>query len=467
MNKNIVPGSFVAISDFHAIDWPLDKITNYYLNEYDTIYILGDATDRGKDEKGTGGIDLLRKIKKLTEKYPGRVIYVPGNHDEFLYDYAKNNNSVSKRGIEINHGSQTIIDIDTLKNTNPQEYCELIEWLGKLPIQYTHIFNNKKYVLAHALFNQRLYDENPFLSLEDLYKVAPNNFYNVSKKSADIRKILWFRKDSDIVDEFDLPSGNSIMVIGHTPPSIRAKNLDLTNARGENIKVYCVDGGVAFNGVLHKYDGGSDVQQTVMFTHIDTSPKNEYMKKMHSDSLEDTDWTADEENFEIFKELIIELVKIMPSIEEARTLIYNFYQTGDYKILNGLISPNLQKKLKFSYNPQDMEFWLNYYNLERGGKRYLQEKSIEETINELINETSFEYIYKCLLARFGKPESAKANIIKYFSEQDLTYITNSEGRARDVAKKIGITNLKKVILNRHCTSVSDYLGRNKELKKYM
>ena len=47
MNK-IVKDSFVVVSDFHANRWPLDeKIEKYYLNEYDQIFILGDATDRG------------------------------------------------------------------------------------------------------------------------------------------------------------------------------------------------------------------------------------------------------------------------------------------------------------------------------------------------------------------------------------------------------------------------------------
>ena len=87
--NNIVKGSFVVISDFHAIKWPLEKVKDYYLNEYDKIFILGDATDRGEDWQGTGGIELLQEIKELSDKYPNRVVYIPGNHDVSLYDYAK------------------------------------------------------------------------------------------------------------------------------------------------------------------------------------------------------------------------------------------------------------------------------------------------------------------------------------------------------------------------------------------
>ena len=35
MYTNIMPNSFVAVSDFHAIEWPLQKVKNHYLKEYD------------------------------------------------------------------------------------------------------------------------------------------------------------------------------------------------------------------------------------------------------------------------------------------------------------------------------------------------------------------------------------------------------------------------------------------------
>ena len=87
--KKFKKGSFVAISDFHSYRWPLEKVKDHYLNEYETIYILGDATDRGEYSDGSGGISLLLEIKKLSEQYPGRIVYLPGNHDDFLYQYAK------------------------------------------------------------------------------------------------------------------------------------------------------------------------------------------------------------------------------------------------------------------------------------------------------------------------------------------------------------------------------------------
>lgn len=61
MINQIVPDSFVAISDFHAIEWLLEKGKNHYLNEYDKIFILGDATERGEKE-----CFILQNISTLT-----------------------------------------------------------------------------------------------------------------------------------------------------------------------------------------------------------------------------------------------------------------------------------------------------------------------------------------------------------------------------------------------------------------
>lgn len=60
----IVKNSFIVLSDFHAYSYPLEKIVNNYINEYDVIFILGDACDRGADGLGTGGIKILEEIKK-------------------------------------------------------------------------------------------------------------------------------------------------------------------------------------------------------------------------------------------------------------------------------------------------------------------------------------------------------------------------------------------------------------------
>ena len=271
--NNIVKDSFVVLSDFHAIKWPLEKVKDYYLNEYDKIFILGDATDRGEDWQGTGGIELLQEIKELSDKYPNRVIYIPGNHDVLLYDYAKYKDEDGKNLIEINGGYETIEEIDRLKRNNPEQAQKLIEWLGRLPMQRMHEYNNQKYALAHAFFNQWLYDNKPNFSLEHLHEQKKKYGRN-DEHYKYLLDVVWFRKNKDNYNPLDLPQNDVIEIVGHTPLSYRGSNsLDLERKDGSMLKVYCVDGGISFDGRMLKFDGGHEPIITQHMYHNDTSPK--------------------------------------------------------------------------------------------------------------------------------------------------------------------------------------------------
>ena len=240
--------SFVVVSDFHSFNWPLEIIKKEYLNKYEKIYILGDSTDRGLNNKGTNGIKLLLSIMELCNTYKNRIIYVPGNHDLLLYKYSisKINKYYHKLNLIINGGTNTCKDIDKLKNDNNILYNKLINWLETLPIQRVHIKNNQRYVIAHALFNEKLYQKNKNFSLKDYI-----NTNNIFIKRI-VNNILWFRKyDNELnkYNKYELPTSDNIMIIGHTPIDYRKNlNLDLIGSDNKYIKVICVDGGIP----LHK-----------------------------------------------------------------------------------------------------------------------------------------------------------------------------------------------------------------------
>ena len=254
-------GSFVAVSDFHSNQWPLDKIESYYLNEYEYIFILGDATDRGEAKQGAGGINLLIKIMELTKKYPNRIFYVPGNHDQFLYEYMSERDEISRNMLLRNGGQQTIADIDNLKQTDPNKFIELMEWLGSCPLQRKHEYQGKRYVMAHALFTEYLWKVNPDYSLNHYINESNYNIKEVAHRT------LWFRKKKDIYWQDELPDYDCTMVIGHIPPHSReGLDLSLINRHGNKIPVICVDGGITFNhrkgpamqDSMEKYVGGKD-----------------------------------------------------------------------------------------------------------------------------------------------------------------------------------------------------------------
>ena len=259
----MVKDSFVVVSDFHSVNWPLDRIKDYYLKEYEKIYILGDITDRGLYEDGTGGINLLFEVKELMEKYPKRVIYIPGNHDEFAYLYITTSNPEIKRQLINNRGSQTVEDIDNYRISNPNKLKELENWLGSLQIQHEHYYNNKRYALAHAFFNQQLFSVNPNFTLEDYVKLGGY--------LGPLSHILWFRKKEKNYDPKMLPSSDKITIIGHTPKKVRKDlNLNLENEQGEKIIVICVDGGISYGDEMLKFDGSLHIEN--YYRHNNTAP---------------------------------------------------------------------------------------------------------------------------------------------------------------------------------------------------
>ncbi len=278
MNKKekFKKGSFVVLSDFHSFSWPVDKIEKYYLDEYEHIYILGDATDRGKNLDGKDGIRLLRRIKGLSDKYPERVHYIPGNHDQMLFGYMDTIDTTKAYAdsIENNGGDKTLEDVDLLHHTNKKESDLLKNWLGSQPIQRKHFYKGKTYCLAHAYFDDKVYKKYPNLNLRDVESLTDEKSLNIASN------ILWYRKGRSVEDDelaaSHLPDASSIIVIGHTPIQLRQnQNLDLRGTDGKVRKVVCVDGGIAYSmkfDKAFKYDGNSSEPiQTCSISHFCTS----------------------------------------------------------------------------------------------------------------------------------------------------------------------------------------------------
>ena len=248
MDKN---ESFVAISDLHSNKEAMKKIYKY-IDEGYKVVILGDVTDRGPYGDGTGGLDMLLEIKELSDS--GKVVYIPGNHDELLYGYAISHNDDVAYSyadtISYNGGTATLADINRLREEEPYKFKKLINWLGNLPIQRVHEVDGQKYCFAHALFNQKIYDTNPLFSLSDFYNLKD---YNYNSRYA---QIFWFRKYEDDYRKDELPSKDSIMIIGHTPQdNIGEDDFNLIDSNGDTIEVRNVDGGLARgNYYMFKYD---------------------------------------------------------------------------------------------------------------------------------------------------------------------------------------------------------------------
>lgn len=446
--------SFVVISDFHSIDYPLEKTKNHYLKEYDTIYILGDATDRGKDGIGTGGIKILLEIMNLSKKYPGRVIYVPGNHDEFLIGYTRQKYNLDNyyylnyaANLVYNGGEATAKELNRLERENPQLFNELISWLGKQPLQRVHQYKGKEYVLGHAQFNQKLYNINPNYCLEDYFKESQ---YSDNRRIA--KDILWFRKDRDRYNPSEIPSSDKIMVIGHTiEKQSRGKNIDLIDPTGKPIKVYCVDGGIAYDGGMLKYDGKDKVLWSNPIYHNDTSDKNETTPTINDPEIVYQDYILDK----VFKEGklgIHQLVKGNIPNELSQTecdeIIYRKYGKD----------PNIDIKYMKSIYVKTFLF------------DYIIECQLDRMIQKYQDYDTAITASSTLIDLFLNGSNDPNYINKYGNSKGNYHTFTSNRSARYIAMVLGEEVIRDILKIYRCNSIYEYMNlkfpkNNSQLKQ--
>ena len=131
-----------AFTDVHG-RYELWKQIKEYCDETDKIYFLGDACDRGDD-----GLKIIKEL--LQDK---RVIYLKGNHEEFLEDIGADvaGGHYSTASLwRMNGGYQTLKDFEKLEELSQLWY---IKKITHLPLVESYI--NKKgqtILLSHAGF---------------------------------------------------------------------------------------------------------------------------------------------------------------------------------------------------------------------------------------------------------------------------------------------------------------------------
>lgn len=408
--------SFVAISDFHGYEYPIEKTVDYYLNEYDAIYILGDAVDRGSRGDGKGSLELLERIKNLMTEYKGRIFYIPGNHDEFLVGAARGD----QRSIDCmlaNGGKGTFEDLKLLKESNPKAFHDLIGWLENLPIQRIHHFNGINYALAHAFFDNILYSRLPNYSLKDMFSSQGD----LSKRASNV---LWFRKSRNSYDKKACPDAkNTIVVIGHSITDKGSREHDLVDSSGRKVRVHCVDGGIASGWDMLKYDGKSKTLSTRPTEHNNTSPGRV------GSHLEAN--TAYLHNY---------FIKYMYLYEEQ------FFQYDTYFIPNDLsgkevfeVIDSYEGKYGFSYGTDNYQ------------EKYLMYKKI----------FAFDLIVQNLFERYKDAFRTCDQLDCFFSEYEeenpdyQEWITRNSD-TRFFAKTLGVDNMLDVLAKHNCSSPREY-----------
>ena len=193
-----------VISDLHghfALYNMLLKTINF--SNKDTLYVLGDAIDRGPD-----GIKILQDIMKRDN-----VVFLPGNHEDMMcmvirsiYDDLPQREILCERWW-LNGGEVTARELYKLEDS---EIIKIEKFIRNSPLEVKVEINNKVFVMAHATplnMTKKEYEEkcNSFSKVDNI---------NIEEIPTYKKMLLWKRVEKDHIYPKDI-----IAIFGHTPTS--------------------------------------------------------------------------------------------------------------------------------------------------------------------------------------------------------------------------------------------------------
>jgi serine/threonine protein phosphatase 1 len=185
----------------------LEKIEFNPLN--DTLYILGDAIDRG--EKSIECLDFIMKTKN--------VHFLIGNHEQMMIDFY---NKMDIWGNWDNNGNETTKR--QLKSLNTAERKKIFAYIKKCPYYMTVNVNGKQYFLSHAGLNV-------FISLKNQPQSA----------------LIWSREDfytNEALEDY-------ICIFGHTPTPFIYDSAECSVWFDKEYRdKICIDCGCVYGGAL-------------------------------------------------------------------------------------------------------------------------------------------------------------------------------------------------------------------------
>ena len=199
-----------CISDIHGCyDEFMELLKKINFNENDTLYVLGDAIDRGPKS-----IETLQFIMQTSN-----VHFLIGNHEKMMLDYYDGND------IHENWNTRNGADPTKkqLKKMKKEEVDKILSYLRQTPFFYKVEVDGQNYRLVHAAVDPELstVDQDP-----DFMVWAREEFFE--KKGSDKFKVIF----------------------GHTPTmNWHKKSCQPWEDPVHKDKI-CIDGGCAYDGYL-------------------------------------------------------------------------------------------------------------------------------------------------------------------------------------------------------------------------
>jgi len=199
----------------------LEKIN---FNDKDTLYILGDITDRGPH--------TLECYEYVYAK--PNMICIMGNHEDLMFKFFPGKGRKSNRHWLTQGGDKPLAQINKAKR-NPEtkaKWDEMMSWIKSWPLYLEVVVNDKLFFLSHAGLNAQKEGWTDFESLLALQE--PRDFF-------------WSR---EVFYENPSP-GNRHCVFGHSSTySIRGNGDCSIWVDPIHKDKTCIDGGCVYGGAL-------------------------------------------------------------------------------------------------------------------------------------------------------------------------------------------------------------------------
>lgn len=238
-----IDDTFVIISDLLGCFPPIDSVVDFYSKKYDVIYVMGNATERGRIKPtGSDYFSNLRKIKELSEKYPNDesvcyICYVVGAKDYLLYGCYLGDDAC------LTEFRPTDYELELLR-----ENADLMEWLGEQYIQDEHCRDEVTFAMGYGFYSQELYD----LEYEwGQDAVRLKNIFECSDKELrrKYEEVVFLKKDEPYYHADALPKpsdGKTIIVNGNASYRDSFPTSSFYSSFS-NIPVVRIDGNITFN----------------------------------------------------------------------------------------------------------------------------------------------------------------------------------------------------------------------------
>lgn len=192
----------------------------------DTIYVLGDMTDRGPDPMG---------VVKLVRGLPNAHVLM-GNHERMLLDVLNETGDFDSFTWSLNGGLTTATGLDSLPH---EEFIDTLDWIGSLPLFDIVHTDERTWILVHAgidALEARAYLATAGVDVSGGAgaAAAPEEVLRAMMEQQDPETLLWTRAEfwGEPTGLVGADGSGPVVVAGHTPSIYIAHYADLPDSDG-------------------------------------------------------------------------------------------------------------------------------------------------------------------------------------------------------------------------------------------